>query len=115
LKRLGIEIEIDDFGSGHASIVSLLRLNPSALKIDRQLVKQLPESAGQRRLARSIVEIGKSLDIKVIAEGVETMAHASILRELGCDVLQGFALAKPMPFDEVGAFIRSQAWRYTYC
>jgi diguanylate cyclase (GGDEF)-like protein/PAS domain S-box-containing protein len=115
LKRLGIEIEIDDFGSGHASIVSLLRLNPSALKIDRQLVKQLPESAGQRRLARSIVEIGKSLDIKVIAEGVETMAHASILRELGCDVLQGFALAKPMPFDEVGAFIRSQAWRYTCC
>lgn len=115
LKLLGIEIEIDDFGSGHASIVSLLRLNPSALKIDRQLVQQLPESPGQRKLARSIVEIGKSLDIKVIAEGVETMAHARILTELGCDVLQGFALAKPMPFDEIAPFIRAQSWRYTCC
>jgi EAL domain-containing protein (putative c-di-GMP-specific phosphodiesterase class I) len=51
----------------------------------------------------------------VIAEGVETMAHASILKELGCDVLQGFALAKPMPFEEVGPFIRGQSWRQTCC
>ncbi|MBP2549391.1 diguanylate cyclase (GGDEF)-like protein/PAS domain S-box-containing protein [Neorhizobium galegae] len=115
LKSLGIEIEIDDFGSGHASIVSLLRLNPAALKIDRQLVRQLPQSASQRKLARSIVEIGKSLNIKVVAEGVETMDHARILQELGCDVLQGFALARPMPFEEIGPFIRAGSWHAICC
>jgi len=111
LRKFGIDIEIDDFGSGHASIVSLLRLNPSKLKIDRELIRLLPQSPEQRKLVGSIIEIGKSLDIKVIAEGVETADHIRILRELDCDMLQGYALAKPMPPSEIEAFVRSQRWR----
>ncbi|MGE6743146.1 sensor domain-containing protein [Allorhizobium pseudoryzae] len=111
IRKLGIGIEIDDFGTGHASIVSLMRLSPSALKIDRELIRSLPESRDQVRLVRAIIDIGKSLDIRVVAEGVETMAHARILKDIGCDVLQGYALAKPMPFAQVAPFIRSQVWR----
>jgi diguanylate cyclase (GGDEF)-like protein/PAS domain S-box-containing protein len=111
LRKFGIDIEIDDFGTGHASIVSLMRLNPSTLKIDRELVRLLPQSPEQRKLVGSIIEIGKSLDIKVIAEGVETADHIRILRDLGCDMLQGYALAKPMPPSEIEAFVRSQRWR----
>jgi diguanylate cyclase (GGDEF)-like protein len=96
LKKLSIDIEIDDFGSGHASIVSLLRLNPTRLKISQDLVKPLAKSRLQRKLVQSIIEMAKALDIGTIAEGVETMEHARILRELGCDILQGFAFATAM-------------------
>ena len=103
IKALGIDIEIDDFGSGYASIVSLTKIKPRRLKIDRQLVTPIVRSAAQRRLVRSIVEIGRSLDIEVAAEGVETMEHAALLRDLGCVILQGYAFARPMPADELAA------------
>ena len=111
LRALGIDIEIDDFGTGHASIVSLLRLSPRALKIDRELIRPLLQSAEQRRLVGSIIEIGRSLNIRVTAEGVETADHVRILGELGCDNLQGYALARPMPAAEIPAFVRAQSWR----
>ncbi|WP_137131239.1 EAL domain-containing protein [Rhizobium sp. FY34] len=111
LKKLGIALEVDDFGTGHASIVSLMRLSPQVLKIDRQLVKHVPDSSEQAKLVGAIVEIGKALGIRVVAEGVETMQHAHILRDLGCDELQGYALARPMPAAEIPAFIRKAAWR----
>ncbi len=96
LKDLGIDIEIDDFGSGHASIVSLLELDPTRLKIDRRLIMPLEASGSQHRLVASIIEIGRSQGIEIVAEGVETTAHVEILRNLGCHVLQGYAFAKPM-------------------
>ncbi|MGF9563721.1 EAL domain-containing protein [Neorhizobium sp. JUb45] len=96
LKDLGIDIEIDDFGSGHASIVSLLDLDPKRLKIDRRLIMPLEASGSQHRLVASIIEIGRSQGIEIVAEGVETTAHVEILRNLGCHVLQGYAFAKPM-------------------
>lgn len=83
LRKLGIDIEIDDFGTGHASIVSLLRLNPKSLKIDRELVRDVPESTEQRKLVGSIIDIGRSLNIGVTAEGVETPDHVRILAALG--------------------------------
>ena len=89
IKALGIDVEIDDFGTGYASIVSLTKLKPRRLKIDRQLVTPIVRSDAQRRLVRSIVDIGRSLDIEIVAEGVETMEHARLLRDLGCDILQG--------------------------
>ena len=111
IKELGIEIEIDDFGTGYASIVSLLKLNPARLKIDRQFVTPITSSREKRRLVSSIIDMGKSLDIEVVAEGVETMAQAKILKELGCDVLQGYAFAKPMAVEELEDFVKNQAWR----
>ncbi|MCO6179201.1 EAL domain-containing protein [Ciceribacter sp. RN22] len=96
IRRHGIDIEIDDFGTGYASILSLLKISPRRLKIDRQLVYPIIEAPAQRRLISSIVEIGRSLGIEIVAEGVETMEHAAILRDLGCQSLQGYALARPM-------------------
>ncbi|MBP1850329.1 bifunctional diguanylate cyclase/phosphodiesterase [Rhizobium halophytocola] len=103
IKALGVDIEIDDFGTGHTSIVSLLRLKPKRLKIDRQLVMPIVHSPRERSLVRSIVEISRSLGIECVAEGVETEEHAAMLRELGCDMLQGYAFAKPLPFDQLAA------------
>ena len=105
IKELGIDIEIDDFGTGYASIVSLTKLKPRRLKIDRQLVLPIVRLETQRRLVQSIVEIGKALDIEVVAEGVETMEHARMLRDLGCEILQGYVFAKPMPAEELERFI----------
>ena len=111
IKDLGIDVEIDDFGTGYASIVSLQKLKPRRLKIDRQLVVPIVKSAKQRRLLESIIEIGKSLDIEVVAEGVETMEHARILKEIGCDFLQGYAFARPMSAADLKAFILARTWR----
>lgn len=101
LRELGIEIDVDDFGTGHASIIGLLRLKPNRLKIDRQIVMPIVNSEAQARLARSIVDIGKSQGIEVVAEGVESMAHVELLREMGCDVLQGYVFARPMNNEEL--------------
>jgi len=106
IKDLGIEIEIDDFGTGYASIVGLQKLMPARLKIDRQLTMPIVSSAAQRKMFSSIIEIGKSLGIEIVAEGVETMAHAMILQTLGCDYLQGYALARPMPAEKIAEIAR---------
>ncbi len=111
LRDMGIDIEIDDFGTGYASIVSLIHLRPSRLKIDRQLVTPIIHSESQRRLVASIIDIGQSLGIKVVAEGVETMEHVTILRDLGCDTLQGYAFAAPMPSADLIEFVRAERWR----
>ena len=105
IKELGIDVEIDDFGTGYASIVSLQKLHPRRLKIDRQLINPILHEPAQRQLVASIVDIGKSMDIEIVAEGVETMEHAEILRGLGCEVLQGYALARPMSRDALEKFL----------
>ncbi len=107
IRARGIAIEIDDFGTGYASILSLLKLSPSRLKIDRQLVAPIVTNPTQRRLISSIVDIGRSFGIGIVAEGVETMEHAAILRDLGCNTLQGYALARPMSPDKFIDFARA--------
>jgi EAL domain-containing protein (putative c-di-GMP-specific phosphodiesterase class I) len=109
LKDMGFGIEVDDFGSGHASIIGLMHLNPDAMKIDQRLVMPISESENAKRLVQSIVDIGKSLGIKITAEGVETLEHAQILQSMGCDTLQGYYFAKPMPCDHLKIFLRE--WR----
>lgn len=110
IKELGIDIEIDDFGTGYASILSLTKLTPRRLKIDRQLIVPILTSPAQRRLVESIIDIGTSLGIEVIAEGVETLEHARILKELGCHGLQGYAFARPMNANDLAAFVFERRW-----
>lgn len=111
IRGLGIDIEVDDFGTGHASIVGLLKLMPHRLKIDGTLIRPVHSSPEQRKLVGSIIEIGRSLNIEVVAEGVETQVHAVILRDLGCDVLQGYAFARPMTATCLETFLRAETWR----
>ena len=109
LKEMGFRIELDDFGSGHASLLSLVKLGPEAIKIDRQLVATVESDPARRGLVGSIVGIGRSLGVAVTAEGVETEEQAAILAELGCDALQGYLFARPMPMAELMHFVRGWA------
>ncbi len=93
--------EVDDFGSGRASIVGLRRIGPDRLKIDHRLVEPITQSESAIRLVRSIIEIGRALDISVTAEGVETEAHVTELIRLGCDRMQGYHFAEPGCLREV--------------
>ncbi|MBD9373044.1 EAL domain-containing protein [Rhizobium sp. ARZ01] len=110
IQALGIDIEIDDFGTGYASIVSLMDLSPRRLKIDRRLVMPILESYSQQRLISSIIDIGRHRGIEIVAEGAETLMHAKLLRDLGCQVLQGFAFARPMSADDFMTFVRDRHW-----
>ncbi len=104
LRRLGVGLEIDDFGSGHASIHGLLSVRPDALKIDGALVMDALDNLPRVELLSSIVAIGRALGIAVVAEGVETDAHVELCRRVGCDQLQGWAVGRPMPVDELVAW-----------
>ncbi|WP_181409846.1 bifunctional diguanylate cyclase/phosphodiesterase [Martelella alba] len=107
--HLGVNIEVDDFGTGYTSIVSLLKVAPSALKIARELIFPLVAKPDQRQIVKAIIDIAQALNIRVIAEGVETEEHAEILRALGCDALQGFALARPVSAGTLAELLRSEA------
>ncbi|MFB9140168.1 bifunctional diguanylate cyclase/phosphodiesterase [Maritalea porphyrae] len=106
IKQMGIDIEIDDFGTGHASIIGLLNLEPKRIKIDRQFVTSIDTSDEQRRLTKSMIDMGKTLNIEVLAEGVETEGQAQVLRELGVDSLQGYLYAKPMSAHDFNRFMQ---------
>ncbi|MHA6298941.1 sensor domain-containing protein [Devosia sp. CAU 1758] len=108
IRKMGIGIDIDDFGTGHTSFLSLFRLNPRRFKIDRQLVQPIIESQEKRAVIKSIIGMGKTLGLKVVAEGVETKAHADLLRRLGCDYLQGYAFARPMSAEALEVWLRER-------
>lgn len=113
LRGYGATFEIDDFGSGRASLVGLRQIDADRIKIDHRLVQPIIESESARRLVRSIVGIGHALDIAVTGEGVETEEHGRLLTELGCDRLQGFYFARPMPFATALKLREEQATRRT--
>lgn len=111
LRDMGLSIEVDDFGSGRASVVALQRIGPDRMKIDRRLVAPIAGNPGALRLLRSIVEIGNAMGIGVTAEGIETPEQARLLVELGCDRLQGFHIAQPMSFADLCDFLRRHGLR----
>jgi EAL domain-containing protein (putative c-di-GMP-specific phosphodiesterase class I) len=106
LKNLGIKLSIDDFGTGDSAIAYLKELPVDALKIDRSYVAGLADDGKDAAIASAMVALGQRLDLTVVAEGVETEAQLSVLRELGCDKYQGFLTAKPMEPDTFEAFAR---------
>ncbi|MEO1330135.1 MAG: EAL domain-containing protein [Pseudomonadota bacterium] len=108
LRESGIDIEIDDFGTGHASVMSLVRLSPDRLKIDRRFVQPMLDTEPARRLVKAMIEIGDALGVEVVAEGVETDAHIAALSALDCDILQGYGIARPMPVSGLEAWLRAR-------
>lgn len=107
IRSTGFDVQIDDFGSGRASVVALTRVAPSRMKIDRELIAPIAEHDERLQLVKSIVEIGKVLGIGVTAEGVETQKQAQLLGAMGCDVLQGYLFAKPLSEDDFLRFLTS--------
>lgn len=108
LKEIGVELELDDFGSGHASILGLMELRPSRFKIDRQLIQNIETNESQAALVRSIIGMGKTLDLEVIAEGVECIEQANILDTMGCNMLQGYYFSKPVSNESFIELVSSQ-------
>lgn len=105
LAELGCGIDLDDFGTGHASISSIRRFAVSRIKIDRSFVTRMDRDTDQQRLVAAIVVMADKLGLETIAEGVETPAEHDALRQLGCSHLQGFGIARPMPKEETGLWL----------
>ncbi len=108
LNRLGISIAMDDFGTGYSSLSYLHRFPITKLKIDQSFVKDLVTDANARTIARSIVALAGSLNLRVLAEGVENKAQATILQEMGCNEIQGFLFSKPLPALEAEQFLSNK-------
>ncbi len=100
LTNAGIKASIDDFGTGYSSLLYLKRLPACELKIDRAFVKDLSREGGDATIVSAIVALAKTLNLKVVAEGVETEEQQAFLTELGCNTLQGYLLGKPISADE---------------
>ena len=98
-RAMGVEFALDDFGTGYSSLTYLKRLPATTLKIDRSFVANMLEDAGDRAIVTGVVELARVFDRASVAEGVESTAHVEALRELGCDMGQGYGIAPPMPAD----------------
>lgn len=105
LKKLDINVSIDDFGTGYSSLNYLKNLKAEVLKVDRSFVKDIDENYADLAIVRAIVSLGHHLGMKVIAEGVETEKQVHLLKEIGCDYIQGFYIAPPLTVEEVQQFV----------
>ncbi|MBY8825995.1 putative bifunctional diguanylate cyclase/phosphodiesterase [Sphingomonas colocasiae] len=105
LDRLGFKIALDDFGTGYASLVHLRQLPVDTLKIDQSFIRTLAESKDDLAIVTAIINLGASLDINIIAEGIETEVQLGILRDLGLKYGQGYLFAHPVPIEEACALV----------
>ncbi|MEM6576999.1 MAG: bifunctional diguanylate cyclase/phosphodiesterase [Pseudomonadota bacterium] len=105
LGELGCQIDLDDFGTGHASISSIRRFGVHRLKIDRSFVQKVDKDTEQQRMVNAIQLMAEQLELETIAEGVETAGEHNMLAQLGCHHVQGFGLGHPMPFEKTLAWI----------
>jgi EAL domain-containing protein (putative c-di-GMP-specific phosphodiesterase class I) len=107
LKQMGLSIAVDDFGTGYSSLNYLKQFPINVLKIDRSFVDGLPDGEQDAQIARAIIAMAHSLNLRVIAEGVETREQLEFLREHGCDEIQGFLLARPLSAQVLEEKLRS--------
>lgn len=110
LDSLGVELSIDDFGTGFSSLAYLKKLPVDELKIDRDFIKQMVEDAGDFTIVRSTIDLAHNLGLRVVAEGVENAAVFDALAGIGCDVAQGYFLSKPVPADSLVDWIARSRW-----
>jgi EAL domain-containing protein (putative c-di-GMP-specific phosphodiesterase class I) len=106
-KAMGFKVAIDDFGTGYSSLAYLKNFPIDILKIDQAFIRGLSSSPQDRAIVTTVIQLGKSLGFKTVAEGVEEEAQLTILTELGCDYVQGYWFARPVPEHELAEKIRS--------
>ena len=108
LKALGIRLAIDDFGTGYSSLSYLRRFPVDILKIDRSFVSGVGDGSQDSVLTEAIVMLARTLQLKVVAERIEQPAQLAFLRELGCDLGQGYYFARPLPVDQMQGYMDEQ-------
>jgi EAL domain-containing protein (putative c-di-GMP-specific phosphodiesterase class I) len=106
LKRLGVHISIDDFGVGYSSLSDLKRLPADDLKLDQSFVAGIRKNAKDTAIVQTVIDLAHTLGMKVIAEGVERVDQAEQLREMGCELAQGYLYAEPLPVQALLGFFR---------
>ena len=103
LRAIGARVAIDDFGTGYSSLSYLTRLPVNTVKIDREFVKKIPGTRKDRSICTAVISMAHSLDMEVVAEGVETVEQRDFLTQLGCDQMQGYLFSKPVPAGQLRA------------
>ena len=112
LSEMGLNIAIDDYGTGYSSLAYLKKLPVQELKIDKSFVLKVDQNEHDATIVRSTIDLGHNLNMKVVAEGVENQASWDLLNSMGCDVGQGYFMAKPMPVDDFEVWYFN--WQYTH-
>jgi EAL domain-containing protein (putative c-di-GMP-specific phosphodiesterase class I) len=112
LREMGVRVSIDDFGTGFTSLAGLKHLPADELKIDKSFVLGMLSDPGDMRVVEQAIALGHGFGLEVVAEGVESGAIAAKLAEMGCDFVQGFHYAKPLPPKDLAAW--AQEWRRTH-
>ncbi|MGJ8678873.1 EAL domain-containing protein [Paraglaciecola sp.] len=107
LKKLGVKLAIDDFGTGYSSLSYLKKFNIDKLKIDQSFVGQIVTDEADQSIVRTIIELGRNLNLTLIAEGVEELEQQSLLKSLGCDEIQGYYFSRPLPEQDFVKFIKN--------
>jgi diguanylate cyclase (GGDEF)-like protein len=108
LAALGIEIAVDDFGTGHSSLAQLRHLPADELKIDQRFVRGMTQDPVDEEMVKMMVGLGRKMGLRVVAEGAETPMERELLAALGCDLVQGFGIARPMPAEQLRAWLAAR-------
>ena len=108
IKKMGVRLAIDDFGVGYSSLMHLKRFPIDTLKVDRSFIRDLPQNTEDKALTEAIIAMGKSLNLTVVAEGVETQEQQTFLRDHACDEMQGFFFSRPIPSGEFAELLRQR-------
>ena len=108
LHEIGVGLALDDFGTGFSSMNYLKQFPLDRLKIDQSFVRDILTSEEDGSITKAIIQLGHSLGLKVIAEGVESERQLEFLRESGCDEAQGYYFSRPIPAEELGAMLRAE-------
>jgi EAL domain-containing protein (putative c-di-GMP-specific phosphodiesterase class I) len=106
-RAIGVECALDDFGSGYSSLTGLKKLPVKYLKIEQNFIRDMLDSSDSLLILIGVLKLASAFDLKVIAEGVETAQHGSMLLELGCELAQGFGIARPMPADDLPRWVHN--------
>jgi EAL domain-containing protein (putative c-di-GMP-specific phosphodiesterase class I) len=107
LASLGVAISLDDFGVGHSSLTHLKQLPVCELKIDRTFIRDIESDSEDMAIVSAVVSLARAVDLKVVAEGVETTGQQALLTEIGCDAVQGYLIGRPSPPDDIATIASS--------
>jgi diguanylate cyclase len=105
IAAMGSRVDLDDFGTGNASITAVRRFALNRLKIDRSFISEVDQNREQQKLVTAILSLAERLGLETLAEGVETPGEHALLAQLGCGHVQGYVIARPMPVDELAAWL----------